>query len=62
MLSDTSSPTLSLDDETVYRDLSKPIGALNEKRLAMFRERYESMEPGTRFLYGEARDLHLPCT
>lgn len=36
-----------------FRDLSKPIGALNEARLKTFLERYNSMpQDGKRFLYG----------
>lgn len=27
-----------------YRDLSKPVGALNPKRLAVYKERYEAFE------------------
>jgi factor associated with neutral sphingomyelinase activation len=34
VIQDYSSPKLNLDDSKSYRDLSKPIGALNEVRLA----------------------------
>ena len=51
VLRDYVSPTLDLDDPSVYRDLSKPIGALDADRLAMFKERYREM-PEPRFLYG----------
>ncbi|XP_055630908.1 protein FAN-like isoform X2 [Toxorhynchites rutilus septentrionalis] len=51
VISDYSSERLDLSDPTVYRDLSKPIGALNEERLRRLRERCEEMgEP--KFLYG----------
>jgi factor associated with neutral sphingomyelinase activation len=36
-----------------FRDLSKPIGALNEERLASFKDRWKGMEDmGDSFLYG----------
>ncbi|XP_063900802.1 protein FAN-like isoform X4 [Zophobas morio] len=51
ILTDYTSSVLNLDDPSVYRDLSKPIGALNELRLQLLWERYLSMsEP--KFLYG----------
>lgn len=43
--------TLDLEDPKVYRDLSKPIGALDEKRLQSLVERYREM-PEPKFLYG----------
>ena len=43
VLADYASPKLDLDDPSTFRDLSKPIGALNAKRLATFRERYRHM-------------------
>jgi factor associated with neutral sphingomyelinase activation len=47
-----------LDDPNIYRDLSKPIGALNEERLADYRERYFECPPEMeRFLYGS----HFSC-
>ena len=40
ILKDYSSETLDLaDEEKVYRDLSKPVGALNPERLASFKKR-----------------------
>ena len=41
-----------LEAPSSYRDLSKPIGALDEARLRHLRERCASLEPGDRFLYG----------
>eukprot|EP00736_Rhodelphis_marinus_P013944 Rmarinus@m.16402 len=42
VLNDYTSPTIDLSDESVYRDLSKPIGALDPKRLEFFKERFNS--------------------
>ena len=39
ILCDYTSENLNLDDPSVYRDLSKPIGALDAKRLEGFQER-----------------------
>lgn len=57
ILSDYTSETLNLNDPSVYRDLSKPIGALNEARLEKLRERYRivcELDDPTQppFLYG----------
>lgn len=43
-----------LSDPDNFRDLSKPIGALNEKRLAEFTERFETFADPTipPFMYG----------
>lgn len=43
VLSDYTSDQLLLEDYKTYRDLSKPIGALNEDRLRGFLERYHDM-------------------
>ena len=43
VLADYASPKLDLEDPSSFRDLSKPVGALNAKRLATFRERYRHM-------------------
>ncbi len=45
----------SNDQNAMFRDLTKPIGALNEERLEQFQERWKSMkdmEDVTSFLYG----------
>lgn len=59
ILTDYTSPTIDLNDPTVYRDLSKPVGALNPKRLAFFRERYRTFEDPSgiidKFHYGAGR-------
>jgi len=46
--------SIDLNDPSVYRDLSRPIGALNEERLANFQERYDMFEHETipKFFYG----------
>jgi hypothetical protein len=44
VLSDYTSPALDLDRVESYRDLSKPIGALNPTRLEQFRMRFEMGE------------------
>ncbi|XP_049936252.1 BEACH domain-containing protein C2 isoform X2 [Nymphaea colorata] len=44
ILADYSSKNLDLDDPSSYRDLSKPIGALNAERLEKFLERYSSFD------------------
>lgn len=51
VISNYSASTLDLNDPKNYRDLSKPIGALNKKRLEAFRERFRQM-PEPKFLYG----------
>lgn len=44
VLTDYSSPELNLETEETFRDLSKPVGALNAARAARFRERYENFD------------------
>lgn len=51
VIKDYTSDTLNLEDPNVYRDLSKPIGALNPNRLKQLLERYHDM-PEPRFIYG----------
>lgn len=51
ILSDYTSSELDLDNPAVFRDLRKPIGALDESRLAGLKERYHEMPP-PRFFYG----------
>lgn len=57
ILADYTSETIDLSDSRVYRDLSKPVGALNPDRLAQLLERYKDLElfgftEAERFLYG----------
>ena len=44
VLADYSSPVLDLHNPASFRDLSKPVGALNPERAARFRERYAGWE------------------
>lgn len=44
ILRDYSSDSIDLSNPHIYRDLSKPIGALNPERFKEFMERYESFE------------------
>lgn len=57
VLADYTSEELDLNDSQVYRDLSKPVGALNPDRLSQLIERYKELESfgfaeNERFLYG----------
>ena len=53
IISDYESSTLDLTKEQTFRDLSKPIGALNKKRLQYFQQRLEGMiDMEDSFLYG----------
>ncbi|PKK73772.1 beach-domain-containing protein [Rhizophagus irregularis] len=56
ILNDYESESLDLSDPSIYRDLTKPIGALNPDRLEQFVERYESFEDPSgrikKFFYG----------
>lgn len=59
VLADYTSKSLDLSRPETFRDLSKPIGALNQQRLQFFKERMLSMPPEDaelgvppRFLYG----------
>jgi len=45
VLQDYTSKTLNLDDHKVYRDLTKPMGALNPDRCEVFDERFENPLP-----------------
>jgi factor associated with neutral sphingomyelinase activation len=51
VIADYASERIDLDDPAVYRDLARPMGALNAARLRAFKERYEDM-PEPKFLYG----------
>ncbi|KAG5190444.1 BEACH domain-containing protein, partial [Tribonema minus] len=54
VLSCYGAPALDLGDPACYRDLSRPIGALDDARLAEFLERYESFQDPDipAFMYG----------
>ena len=44
VLADYTSPSLDLNAAATYRDLSKPVGALNERRRLEFEARFESLK------------------
>ena len=53
VIADYESTKLDLTKPSTFRDLTKPVGALNEQRLNYFRQRYESMhDMDDPFLYG----------
>ncbi|XP_048496955.1 BEACH domain-containing protein C2 isoform X2 [Beta vulgaris subsp. vulgaris] len=54
ILSDYTSKELNLSNPSSYRDLSKPVGALNPERLKKFQERYSSFDDPVipKFHYG----------
>ncbi|XP_021748054.1 BEACH domain-containing protein C2-like [Chenopodium quinoa] len=54
ILSDYTSQNLDLSNLSSYRDLSKPVGALNPERLQKFQERYSSFDDPVipKFHYG----------
>lgn len=54
VLNDYESETLDLDDPNIYRDLSKPVGALNPERLEEILDRYKSFGEMDmpQFMYG----------
>jgi factor associated with neutral sphingomyelinase activation len=53
VIADYVSEKLDLTDEKTFRDLSKPIGALNQDRLRLLKERMMQMPDNQpRFLYG----------
>ena len=54
VLADYSSDSIDLSDSRVFRDLSKPIGALNPDRLAQLLERYNELE-----LFGFILSLYM---
>ena len=67
ILTDYKSSTIDLNDPAVYRDLSKPIGALNEDRFEIYSERFHTFDdpeiPG--FMYGQLQltstDAYAPA-
>ena len=58
VLKNFKAEVLDLEDPNSYRDFSKPIGAMDEKRLQDFITRYEETPEGCdKFLYGS----HFSC-
>ena len=69
VLADYTSPTLDLSDPATFRDLSRPLGALNPRRLATLRERYAEMQgggglspPEPPFMYGSHYSTPGTCS
>ena len=64
IIADYKSENLDLTDPNSFRDLSKPMGAIGEKRAAQFKERYDSLndfgnaDSPPAFFYG----THYSCT
>lgn len=44
ILSDYCSNTIDLNDSSIYRDLTKPMGAIGSRRQQQYRERYQNMD------------------
>ena len=58
VLKEFKAETLDLSNPEFFRDLTKPIGAMDPKRLADFRQRYfETPDDADRFMYGS----HYSC-
>ena len=57
IIKDYTSEVLDLADTNTYRDLSKPIGALDEHRLNEFVSRFHELPEEERYLYG----THYSC-
>ena len=54
VLQDYTSATLDLCDPSVYRDLAKPVGALEPSRARRFKERFDEYEDPM----GESKPFH----
>ncbi|EGG24619.1 BEACH domain-containing protein [Cavenderia fasciculata] len=54
VIADYTSKTLDFTNTATFRDLTKPIGALNERRLEVFKERFECFDDPVipKFFYG----------
>lgn len=52
VLTDYCSLEIDLSDPKVYRDFTKPLGAMNHQRLQSFKHRMVDMPDGEKFLYG----------
>jgi factor associated with neutral sphingomyelinase activation len=52
LIQDYKSYVLDLSNEDTFRDLSKPMGALNEERLAEYKKRYNEIPEGEKYLFG----------
>lgn len=52
IIKDYESDVLDLHSEDTFRDLTKPMGALNEDRLEEYKLRYNEIPEGEKYLYG----------
>lgn len=52
VIKDYESFVLDLKNADTFRDLSKPMGALNEERLEDYKKRYNEIPEGEKYLYG----------
>lgn len=57
VIQDYKSEVLNLKEESTFRDLSKSIGSINEKRLIEFKSRYFELPEEDRYLFG----THYSC-
>jgi len=60
VIANYTSPVLDLSNPANFRDLSKPIGAVNPERLEKFRARMEALADADGDS-GELRRLKMPC-
>ena len=60
VLKDYESKSLNLDDISVFRDLSLPVGAFNARRLKIFKQRYLEMnEPKYLYKSNYSRSIYI---
>jgi len=52
VLNDYTSPKLDLSDPEIYRDLSKPMGAINPNKLRRYKDKYKNEFHDLKCLYG----------
>lgn len=52
VIKDYESDALDLNNEETFRDLSQPMGALNQERLEEYKKRYNEIPDGEKYLYG----------
>lgn len=52
IITDYESDHIDLENPNIYRDLSKPVGALNPSRLKKILQRYREMPADNKFMYG----------
>eukprot|EP01071_Lankesteria_metandrocarpae_P009361 Lankesteria_metandrocarpae@DN5184_c0_g1_i1.p1 len=52
IIADYTSDSINLQNPDTFRDLSRPVGALNQSRLNLLKERMQQMPTAEKFLYG----------